>query len=327
MNLRGSSNVPVPFDTWERPQQADLVAKDGVGYLRTRWAAEPILGLPADKSSLLPEFLRIANAEDDHADVVLAFAQRWGTLMICERHRRPSSHAPERIVRAASRPLGVDERGDAFDDYSPCMPKQEGRVRWARPQIFLEPISRWHDYARQASAFVKVATLLLEGTPATKQDWRPLAEPLAIGAWGHDSGDARMQKGYAELLNRLLTGPNGGLLGCRKQREFFARALGSWLTEGDVHLSFDWSTKQPVIRYGSNSVMGALTLQLSQLINAGHGYLVCAGCGELISLAHRKRPKRGQRAWCGSQKCKDIQRRLNKDAYLARERTRTKPAG
>lgn len=97
-------------------------------------------------SSLLSEFVRLAQAPDD---LILRFAQRWGVLELCK-HLLPACH-------------------------SDCQPMSFKPMR-DKDALFMEPLSEWRRYAAIAGGLLSVANRLNEEKTPDEWDWEPIRQ-------------------------------------------------------------------------------------------------------------------------------------------------------
>jgi hypothetical protein len=122
------------------------------------------------------------------AERILAFAQRWGVLGLCE-HHLPSGHPKPPAPDSA--PPGI----------SYCMPAGWWNRSWNEPPICSEPVWAWRRYATRMRAARNIAAQLHRGRPGRPEDWEELRS-AALGPPGRGVGE---RVALAAELDRWLT--------------------------------------------------------------------------------------------------------------------------
>lgn len=269
-----------------------------VDAARSLWIARRVL----PGTDLLRGFACLADAPTAR---IVAFAQKWGVLGICQ-HNLPSSHSLE------------------------CTPNGwDGRAGW-------ETIARWRHYARRASSLILVASRLRESTkwradgtavlPWTTDELRPLTFDMAkvlLVAGRLGSRKPVLRRGGAPARSTLQP---------LDMWQVLTDAVNEWLDLGDVRprllfsgaatgnpprlvLAPPWKALEPEF-----PLFGALGIQLMFTASTERGIANCSVCGGGLEPG---RPLRGGvRHYCDDCRGSGAMQRVASRDYRARLRAR-----
>jgi hypothetical protein len=269
---------PAGYGAWSRP--AEVAAHDSRLVYGAFDDASAVIADVRSGAKMLEDFVRLSDAEDA---VIESYAQTWGVLGLCAKHRLPQTHYPQRLWQ------WVDE-----DEFRPCRPAG-GLKRSASRH---EPLAGWREFASQGSAMLNIAAALAPKLP----------EPVPPEAW-------RVLDPLVPMSIEAAVTPSDvdGL----KQRRLLEMAVQSWLTLGDVSVSFSWRMHRPVIDIGSGSLFGALALQLALAVARVDGLDICDNCGRFF-IPKRRNPA-GTPRRCPDTECRS---RMPKRKYAAERRAK-----
>jgi DNA-directed RNA polymerase subunit RPC12/RpoP len=257
---------PGAWSSWQTPE-VRLGDKDRA-ELWWRFPERPKVVRPG--RGLLEGFLPLA--EDASGEKILAYAQRWGVLEICE-HGLPCSHNPPPWNHEVY--LGnLSRQGVPF-----CQPLTHGDDVFRRVSDFnWEPLDLWRDYARIFRVLVDTAASLANGDLPSRIQWQSLFDDRLFRAWPKTLPFPRKVEtatGYlADILSDLLT-----LSGARPQA----------VLVGD----------RAAVTVGGGHLFGALAMQALMAASATDGFYFCAGCGRpFTTVGSRRRPQAGRHHYC-----------------------------
>src|SRR6266567_3425009 len=125
--------------------------------------APPHLGVEAGPA-LLDAFLRLESATDE---AILAYAQRWGPLWLCEAHDLPFRHDPECRTFRDFEAVSEEELQRA------SQPEEQGKFHFATAR-FQESLGGWRALTTQMRATLRIARRVHDGLAADDRDWDTL---------------------------------------------------------------------------------------------------------------------------------------------------------
>lgn len=239
-------------------------------------------------------FLRLADASDQE---ILAYAEEWGVLEICEHgwpasHRRPGTTTPPASLMGRCRPLGYGEK------------KGKGWWGW-------EPFGAWRYYARQAIAILNVSAQLISGKSGSLEDlWiLSLDPPRDIVNWRYEEWQLNPQKSNTRSLEY--------------QRIDVDRRVNQWIGGTDVHLYFNWrgQRKEPAVGVTGHGLFGSLAFQLAAIVGGKSSFAQCDGCATWYK-PEKRRPREGERHYCAS--CRKRKIPIRDAARALRDRKKKK---
>jgi len=218
------------------------------------------------RKDLVLEFADLVSASNDS---VLKFAQKWGTLELCE-HEKPATH---NLIYA---PTNVSEHFVPQANVFCCYPTGSERIEI------------WLNYARQCHTFLSIAERLHSGGKVRQEEWGVLVDDLDLSGGVIDVGPA-----FAEWLSNPA------------RSEVQAFALGEfvnrWLELASVRPSFIWEDiKEPAhITFRTQSIgklFAAIAIQLMLAINMSDGPAICSSCAKLYFP--ERQPRTGEAHYC-----------------------------
>jgi hypothetical protein len=256
------------FDALERPLVSDELAipetitlKRGLLFytisIKRRVAPGP---------RLLGDFAELWQGSDEQ---ILHYAQRWGSLGLCEAHALPVLH------RAA-----------------PCWPAIV-LVNRMREEGFAEPLKAWRRYSQRVAAILSLAVEVKAGQPGASTDWRTLFGKAAVTQI-LETNDERWHRWlFTVALNNLLDDAQPrlriGLDAAHHLKVMFAaypalHHLTSPLAEADRAKQL--KGRDLVWLYTAGNLLATIALETA-LVSSGHsGFARCDDCGGVY------RPKR-----------------------------------
>lgn len=282
----------VELSTWQRPATVQLRG----GHL--------VFGPPHDEvvvgsnqAGLLAQFARLAKAADED---VLAFAQKWGALSLCE-HGIPLTDRHHPQLRR--------------DDMGACDPPPE----LTHLGFAVEPISGWRDLAGQATAMLEINDRIKRRLPANPELWEPLRPLFPSGLRLPDDPEPR-----GRLIDPHTYPGRQGLVGeirlvipqLLESRRAVAYAIQRWIDYGDVSLRFNWRAPTPQLTFGGTSLLGALATLLAVSVGGAEGPLLCSHCR--LPYTPSRRP-RGPRHFCSDCRKGGAPQRYASRDYRARK--------
>jgi hypothetical protein len=265
-----------------RPVESSYMPVPGVIELdgdRLVWRGVS-LGLERTRYSnkaLLDGFIKLADAD---AIRILAYANTWGVLHICE-HGLPASHIPQHYLFSPEQnieqcsPLGwpgIPEHLGIPENDEDMEPLFSG---W-------EPVESWREYARDAQAILNIAAALYNDQASRREDWERLT----------DDAEA--------LLKADIE---------RRQRALI-QAVKSWLVAGNARPDIAFvkagrgknrPVHEPRITLGGygpawGHLFGALACQLMYAVTRARGLAFCDGCGNTFIPV--RGPRSDRRNFC-----------------------------
>jgi len=223
------------------------------------------------------EFVRLADiAPERFTESVLAFANRWGVLRICE-HGQPAGHAGYQ-----------------------CLPEAGNLWLWAPGQLDVdegwEKIEAWRRYSGQLLGLLNVGLALQSGKAGSEADWK------------------RVRDAEVSFDGDHPLGAFGGRSVAHSQLEL-SRAVTRWLQFGLVApvASYDFAGKKLKIEYAYLGLPGMLAIQLAAALQ--RGTYTCAGCGYPFTPETDRRPRSDKKTWCSACGTLEQQRRYQRRRY------------
>ena len=255
--VEGDLERDLPIDQWLIPGQIDI-EKDML-----RWALYGKSGsLPRIQPAGNQYFEDFLALERGTPDQILAYAKKWGLLLLCKSHKLPSSHRSTKQADLRTAYFGRCEL-----DWT-----RLGKQTWYR-----EPLWKWNQWAARTNAVIRLAQNLHAGELGAKQDWGRLYPSSNQDTWWEDR-----EKDYRTKITE------GRLFLCHK--------VSSWLRIARVELTPYWGEKNPTILFGNRTLFGALALQLLFVVTGSTGFAICSACGQ--TYLPSRRPRINQRHYC-----------------------------
>ena len=204
---------------------------------------------------------RFLGLADASDERIAEFARRWGVLF----------------------PLGVEPEG-SVERYG------------LRPSEGLEPVGWWRRLAHDAGLVIDVAAKLTLSEPVPTEWWSrfrslgvteealPAVDVLQFGVFADD----------VPVWDELG--------GCYEQSTFVQVFVNGWLDHRAPRCGITWSPiGGAALGIAPRGVLGALGLQLGQVLGRASGLAFCSVCGDVF--APSRKPRTGQRTYCDA--CRD----------------------
>ena len=262
---RGNLERPVDSGLLQIPSRIELHD----GFLWWDWLGEHNwMAERAPSAGLLWQFVALATVSDHD---VLAYARRWGVLLICE-HGLPGHVGNCELLGYAREFRGKELIRDHFHP-------------WA---MVCEPIATWRFYAVQARAILTVAARLHEGRVPTPDEWAPIF--MSFGLRELPAG----MNWSGEVTPLKCQPPSRGLgkeppwwdQSVDFDRVQLAKVLNNWLAVAHVRFSISWGTPSqpgpPNVGVCGTSLFSAIAIQLVLAVARVAGFAVCSGCGSPV---------------------------------------------
>ncbi len=224
--------------------------------------------------AMLDQLMLLAHAPKEQlGKQVLKFAQRFGPLRLCERHRLPVSHNHRRFL---------DDPG-LLPCHEAMLPPHEAAAiversgkGVAKDGWCQESVADWQRFARQVDAMMNIAGELRYRRPGDRAQWAVLA------GLGHKPG--------AEPLSGDIVA----------QRSSLAEVVNVWLQWGEIRTQLDWAQATARMTYAlpeRYNLFGTLALQLATSVSTTRGGPAqCASCHRTFIAA--RKPASGRNAYC-----------------------------
>lgn len=216
--------------------------------------------------TLLGDFVRLADANDM---AIAAFAERFGALYLCKKHRRPSAHAPGEELKAVvldySAPK-IDINAVLQGGFNNRCPL-DTQVTEEEGVFYVEPLARWRHYAREAKATLKIVSELHRGRIGSLADW--------------DAFHGRPARTLPDL---------------NTARAVVMDRVDRWMTEGRVQPSMCWHSDRVEVVFGNGTLFGALAVQLLSSVAKRATFVTCSECAAIY--APRRQPRADRRNYC-----------------------------
>ncbi|HKS27868.1 MAG TPA: hypothetical protein VJS44_08620 [Pyrinomonadaceae bacterium] len=134
-----------------------------------------------------------------------------------------------------------------------------------------ESIELWHKFARMSRAVLSLASHLHRNEKGKKQDWIVLSVSESS-------------------LPEEISG----------EKSLLVRYMNVWVDIANVRPRIQWNPAYINISYPlSNSLFGALTVELMRAVVRTHGPVICASCGNFYKPpTFGRRPRANQRNYC-----------------------------
>lgn len=261
-----------------RPRSVELTRIGDQDWLRWNWDGPDQEGPIHAKieRSVLWSFLRLG---DSPGEQILAFAQRWGVLELCEHHHLPASHKVSefgwdwREWDDISRTNGPA----ALDPYqAPCRPIAAGDG-W-----YMEPVMAWRSWSRLAETMLGVAAALSSDESGTAEEWRTMAPNLAVAGYPDGSMVAQAPLDH--------------------QRAMLSGLATEWTQWGRVVPAIAWdlgrgrSAGRFQFYLETSGLFGLIGTELITVIGSGSGPARCSRCGRPYQA--RRKPRFDRRNYC-----------------------------
>jgi hypothetical protein len=219
------------------------------------------------RPATLHDFIKL-NPTDDNA--ICRYAQKWGTMGVCEQHQLPFSHAMNGQSTPRCYPPKVDRNGIQF---------------------YSEPLAFWRRCILKATALLRLGADIREGRNGRRVDWLTIAP--ATGDWDKAGWSTKHPPPWQHLPTA---------------RSLFASKIQGWLDVGGVRPRFSWDPrlKRWAIRHTTPSdvlwpLFGWLGIRLMIEVSGGR-VTVCPYCQ--TEYFPQRLPGRNQDHCCGEPECK-----------------------
>jgi hypothetical protein len=310
---------------WPRPEICDL--RDADLYWSGARTIKTGLGRTEDLSLRFAE-LSLGEATG-RAARVHRFATRFGPLRLCE-HRLPMTHMSAPAYRYVLEALPSDVTADlasglppeSYDD--PYLPTAIPGYSYAEAHLLGDshsvdmPRSAWREslddwllWAQGAAVLIRFISSCHE-TPTPKQEhWGELAAWLA--AFPHEFSPS-----FVPISDDHHSPPQ---LSASWTRHVTGEILGAWMRWGNVQLRTRWRDDKPFLELKSDSLFGAIAVDLVRM-SLGGGYVeFCTNCLQPFRPKVR-RTQRGKDPYCSKPECrKAISRNSKKRLRHQNERS------
>ncbi len=247
----------------------------------------------------LRDFTRLADAPDAK---IVAFAERWGYLGICE-HGCPWLHQ-DRDVDCAP----LDQRHRTWEDPPTQLAwLQRHSADLDHPYLYRsahwEPIVAWRLYARAMGVILSLAAAIQRGAPTRSQDWRDAYTGRDIPTWEALADEASWDvPGSWPDLSWSGFNPQGS-----ERREKLSFVVNGLLRVGNVLPFLAFGSTEPRVTLGAVTsqrpagaepwdgpyLFGVLVCQLAAAITSPTGVFNCSWCQRAYAPDRRPRSDRG----------------------------------
>ena len=277
---------PLDDEGWDVPGVIELDGED----LVWRWEGSRRV---RSGPGMLEGFLALGEGPDVPPERVLAFARRWGVLMLCADHELPWRHNWPSLYDLAR--LAAD--GD-LPPGSSCFhrrhPSGGEAVRWRA----------WLWYAHQMRTALGAAALVR-------------GDRAVPGLVVYELSVLRLLRAAIDG-EPVLTDPAFTRHVLTSHIEVQVRG---WLKDGRVGLAFSWGAgDEPILRLAGDGLFGGLVAQLVVALRGTGGLAFCAGC--LRGYAPERKPRLDQGHYCPACRPDPTGRRRGSVAKAAQTRTR-----
>jgi hypothetical protein len=280
----GTLERPIAARPWQIPGSIELEGD----WLRWRWGRAGPPGKTSTRAQwttgepgLLEEFLLLANAP---ARAIRSYARRYGVLMLCSPHDRPSTHEFHEPDKSSGYVAG-------------CALRVSG-------SSYIESLADWRRYARGAGAILKLFAAHHRGASGDSDDWRAAT---GLDRWVSPDGSVEFD---GDMSRYTLVSRRGTLEGL----------LNDWLADGNVRPHIYWPPNGPVLSVGGSGLFGALAVQLMLGAIRQAGFAWCSACGETYRPS--RKPRIELRRYCPSCRKRRIPQRDARRASKLRARAR-----
>jgi hypothetical protein len=223
---------------------------------------------PIPDRSLLVGFIELETAAPD---AILEFAQRWGTLAICE-HDLPNSHAPHATRSSFDSPY--------------CALRLEGGANG----VLHEPLTAWRNLAGTFAAIARIATHVLDNNPAPVEDWERLFRARPVGVATHDEWFIPARDVTSDVPAEVYFD--------EIQREPLVVGLELILAMADLRPTIRWRRghQRPEFDLLPGSLFAALVMELMYVVTGSDPMVHCSACGRLYEPT--RQPRQGEHHYC-----------------------------
>jgi len=270
-----------------------------------RWDRRPeqdVLVRPSGK--MLEDFVKLADAPPER---ILAYAEQWGPLWLCEHGVHWRLHGPD------------------------CYPRTDPDAGqwWCWDREYLD---HWRKLAAEARAVLKIAQALNSGELPDIDDWKAipgqseriqrLFTPLDEGQWiskgvekahearvtaGDDlelleqldeqlNEDERASQGYLDPEEAYRWELELGAATVDIHRRLLGLVLEAWLARTGVQPAMYANGAKLSVRLGGYGLYGALAIQLLFNVCRTDGLAVCRSCG--TPYIPSRKPRSDRNAYC-----------------------------
>lgn len=229
---------------------------------------------------------QFAALHDAEVGGIAEYARRWGPLYICE-HGFPSLHRQQQPSAGTGMWAGCDLLVASDDP----------------PQlVFREPVEAWRRYARAAAAILNIGNALLTDEVARVEDWTVVETDWIVAHGGTPS-----RQGPSWYIDRPVD----------EQRMYVSGFVNEWMVLGGVVPKFVWTQQNPSVGLETRTMFGTVGVMLAQTLMGSHVSAQCGSCHRFY--APKRRPKTGQRNYCGTCRAGGVPVRDAKRDQRARE--------
>jgi hypothetical protein len=216
----------------------------------------------ASSRGIFQEFVRLATAKPEQ---IQRFASRYGPLYLCE-HSLPMWH------RTEAPDLGKDLPGPPRH----CAPSRS------------EPLERWWYYARLVHAIARIGAEVQLARGGAVEDWQ-----VVFQACGWGGGPKVYVRGASVPFGSLTLGDRARVGYAKPMLETIVQTL---VAQSGVSLTFGIPDRYPRLALAEQGPIGAVVLQLVQMLASEKGFALCTGCQQFFTP--RRQPRADQYCWC-----------------------------
>ncbi len=291
------SKARLPFRIVDahRPAEVRLAGSSDARRLVWTWGAtgaEPAGITETSHAGAIWRFVRLGGASDE---AILAFAQRWGVLDLCEAHAFPAGHNPDESGADYQLAPVLAERAPGLEMplRLPCRPEI-----W-EPGWYAEPVDWWRMWARRLRSASLLLVALNKGETGAREDWAEVVMELHDLSAGRDW--SRRPKHW--------------------QRSALADVVSSWLEQARLVPGVSWAGDYRLELTASSGLLTVLLAQLVAVMSSDADRPArCSRCPNPYPA--QRSPRRGFRNFC--QECRPEVDKAHKreSARKRRERER-----
>jgi hypothetical protein len=264
-----------------------------------------VLWRPAERirapHDLLDRFLQLGT--DPTPEAIAGFVRRWGGIRLCA-HELPEGHdlfltegdftatGPRRPRRKTASP-----GPGAANELSRCASPWPGNESAASNAKYVEPISVWARYLRQAHAILSLAEQLSDDRAGRGHNWEALLE-----AWLPEStlSPPRYPDRVRMRIQSHGTLPAGSRRSLEEEWWLLLRVVDLWLKYGSVGVGLGLNKAQgavtPAAYIGSANLIGNLAAQMVWAVMRQDPLIFCSACGKPYNP--ERRPRAGEAHFC-----------------------------
>jgi hypothetical protein len=255
VNLSGAIRVNTKYTSGKLvvPQEMKLEEVDGVLWIKYRL---PVGGKAKNPNGALEHFLTLAN-DNTTGDHWLKFAQEWGVLCLC-RHNLIASHDPRCFPRC-DEPYYSDALA-WLSDGKDFLEKIASKLSFANYEEiwFREPLSIWHQYARQMKALIRIFRILRgDERSNTIDEWNILRQiEMPSGNYGAQSVVQQFEIVAGIPIQRMPLADQCWVLGT---------ILSMWIGESRLIPRLEWNIPGPKTPFSDLSAQMTLNSSYSDV--------------------------------------------------------------